>query len=73
MSENGSVDEIKVEEFNNEAGQTVESGELSEGKKSFFLLARALNLTVNLLLARGNLFPSEVVFQQKVVPTSVIN
>jgi hypothetical protein len=30
-------------------------------------------LAVKLLLARGNLFPSEVVFQQKVVPTSVIN
>ena len=33
MSENGSVDEIKVEEINNEAAQTAESGELSEGKK----------------------------------------
>ena len=35
MSDKGSVDEIKVEEINNEAAQTVESGELSEGKKSF--------------------------------------
>jgi hypothetical protein len=36
MSDKGSVDEIKVEEIDNEAAQTVESGELSEGKKSFF-------------------------------------
>ncbi|CBY42533.1 unnamed protein product [Oikopleura dioica] len=44
MSENGSVDEIKVEEFNNEAGQTVESGELSEGKKSFFFIGSGFEL-----------------------------
>lgn len=42
MSDKGSVDEIKVEEIDNEAAQTVESGELSEGKKSFFLFSNWL-------------------------------
>ncbi|CBY23062.1 unnamed protein product [Oikopleura dioica] len=44
MSENGSVDEIKVEEFNNEAGQTVESGELSEDNELNRKTGRNLNL-----------------------------